>query len=71
MPTSRNCLGPSVLVKSGNVLPPAANGSDEDIDLDEFVTAQTFAPPGARPVHSGKPLTKDPGSGGEEGRKGN
>jgi len=63
MPNSRNLLVPSVLVKSGNVLPPgvtgaAANGSDVDIDLDEFVTAQTFAPPGACPVRSGKPLTK-------------
>ena len=58
MPTSLNCLVPSVLVKSGNVLPPAANGSDEDIDFDEFVTAQTFAPPGSRPVRSGKALTK-------------
>ncbi len=63
MPTSRNLLVPSVLVTSGNVLPPgvtgaAANSSDLDIDLDEFVTSQTFAPPGARPVRSGKPLTK-------------
>jgi hypothetical protein len=63
MPTSRNFLVPSVLVKSGNVLPSggggaAANGSDVDIDLDEFITAQTFAPPGARPVRSGKLLTK-------------
>jgi hypothetical protein len=29
-----------------------------DIDLDEFVASQTFAPPGPRPVRSGKPLTK-------------
>ena len=63
MPTSSNLLVPSVLAKSGNVLPPGvtgavANGSDVDIDLDEFVTSQTFAPPGARPVRTGKPLTK-------------
>ncbi len=58
MPTTRNCLVPSVLAKSGNVLPLAVNGSDEDINLDEFVNAQTFAPPGARPFRSGKPLTK-------------
>ena len=63
MPTSRNLLVPSVLVMSGNVLPQgvtgaAASSSDFDIDLDEFVTSQTFAPLGACPVRSEKPLRK-------------
>ena len=41
MPTTRNCLVPSVLVTSRNVLPAgvtgaAAKGNDIDIDLDDF-----------------------------------
>ena len=63
MPTSCNLLHPSVLVTSGNVLPAsvtgaAAKGNDIDIDLDEFINSQTFSPPGARPIRSGKPPTK-------------
>jgi hypothetical protein len=63
MPTSCNILVPSVLATSGNVLPvgvtgAAAKGNDIDIDLDEFINSQTFSPPGARPIRSGKPPTK-------------
>jgi hypothetical protein len=63
MPTSCNLLHPSVLATSGNVLPAsvtgaAAKGNDIDIDLDEFINSQTFSPPGARPIRSGKPPTK-------------
>jgi hypothetical protein len=45
MPTTRNCLVPSVLVTSRNVLPAgvtraAAKGNDIDIDLDKFKKIQ-------------------------------
>ncbi len=64
MPTSCNLLVlPSVLATSGNVLPvsvtgAAAKSNNIDINLDEFINSQTFSPPGARPIRSGKPPTK-------------
>jgi hypothetical protein len=62
-PTSRDLLVPSVLAMSGNlrttsITGAAAKGNDIDIDLDEYVNSQTFAPPGACPLRSGKPLMK-------------
>jgi hypothetical protein len=63
MPTSRDLLVPSVLATSGNLCPTsitgaAAKGNDININLDKYINSQTFAPPGACPLHSGKPPTK-------------
>jgi hypothetical protein len=65
MPTSCNLLVPSVLATSGDVLPASVTGAaaksndiDINIDLDKFINSQTFSPPGARPIRSGKPPTK-------------
>ena len=71
---SCNLLVPSVLATSGNVLPAgvtgaAAKGNDIDIDLDEFINSQTFSPPGARPIRSGKPPTKTQAAADRKGEK--
>ncbi len=63
MPTSRDLLVPSVLAMSGNLRPTsitgaATKGNNIDINLDKYLNSHTFAPPGARPLHSGKPPTK-------------
>jgi hypothetical protein len=59
MPTSRDLLIPSVLATSRNLHPTsttgaAAKGNNIDINLDEYVDSQTFAPPSAPPLRSGK-----------------
>jgi hypothetical protein len=63
MPTSRDLLIPSVLATSRNLHPTsttgaATKGNNIDINLDEYVNSQTFAPPSACPLRSGKPPTK-------------
>jgi hypothetical protein len=63
MPISRDLLVPSVLATFGNLRPTSitgasAKGNNIDIDLDEYINSQTFAPPGACPLCSGKPPAK-------------
>jgi hypothetical protein len=57
MPTSRDLLVLSVLATSSNLHPTsiaraAAKGNDSN--LDEYINSQTFSPPGACPLGTGK-----------------
>ncbi len=61
MPTSRDLLVPSVLATSGNLCPTSiarAATKGNNSDLDKYVNFQTFDPPGACPLHTGKTPTK-------------
>ncbi len=57
MPTSRDLLVPSVLATSGSLHPRSIAGAaakGNDSNLDGYVDSQTFAPPSARPLCTGK-----------------
>jgi hypothetical protein len=61
MPTSRNLLVPSVLTTSRNLRPTSIAGAaakGNDSNLDKYFNSQTFAPPGACPLRTGKTPTK-------------
>ncbi len=61
IPTSCNLLVLSVLATSGNLHPTSIAGAaakGNDSNLDKYINSQSFAPPGACPLRTGKTPTK-------------
>ena len=57
MPTSHDLLVPSVLATSGSLHPTSIAGAaakGNDSNLDGYINSQTFAPPSAHPLRTGK-----------------